>query len=87
MHRTLPLSVLCYNRCGRRDRVIASESRQLKTAEKNYPAHDKEILAMKYALNKFKAHLLGSKTFVIDTDHASLRTVTPSLHLSQRMAH
>ena len=66
--------------------MIASESRQLKAAEKNYPAHDKEILAIKYALNKFRAHLLGFKPFVLDTDHASLRTVTPSLHLSQQMA-
>ena len=41
---------------------------------------------MKYALVKFKVHLLGSKPFVIDTDHASLRTATQLPHLSQRMA-
>ena len=41
---------------------------------------------MKYALVKFRVHLLGSKPFVIFTDHASLRTVTQSPHLSQRMA-
>ena len=57
-----------------RERVIAFESRQLKAAEKNYPVHDKELLAMKYALVKFRVHLLGSKPFVIYTDHASLRT-------------
>ncbi|GMF59988.1 unnamed protein product [Phytophthora fragariaefolia] len=69
-----------------RERVIAFESRQLKAAEKNYPVHDKELLAMKYALVKFRVHLLGSKPFVIYTDHASLRTATQSSHLSQRMA-
>ncbi|OWY96117.1 LOW QUALITY PROTEIN: Retroelement, partial [Phytophthora megakarya] len=69
-----------------RDRVIAFESRQLKAAEKNYPVHDKELLAMKYALVKFGVHLLGSKPFVVDTDHASLRTGTQSPHLSQRLA-
>ncbi|OWY92540.1 LOW QUALITY PROTEIN: RxLR effector protein [Phytophthora megakarya] len=69
-----------------RERVIAFESRQLKAAEKNYPVHDKELLAMKYALVKFRVHLLGSKPFVIFTDHASLRTATQSPHLSQRMA-
>ncbi|KAG3048649.1 hypothetical protein PC121_g19359 [Phytophthora cactorum] len=69
-----------------RERVIAFESRQLKAAEKNYPVHDKELLAMKYALVKFTVHLLGSKPFVIYTDHASLRTATQSPHLSQRMA-
>ncbi|GMG17797.1 unnamed protein product [Phytophthora fragariaefolia] len=69
-----------------RERVIAFESRQLKAAEKNYPVHDKELLAMKYALVKFRVRLLGSKPFVIYTDHASLRTATQSPHLSQRMA-
>ena len=52
------------------ERVIAFESRQLKAAEKNYPVHDKAILAMKYALVKFRVHLLGSKPFVVFTDHA-----------------
>ncbi|CAI5738812.1 unnamed protein product [Peronospora farinosa] len=69
-----------------RERVIAFGYRQLKAAEKNYPVHDKELLAMKYALVKFRVHLLGSKPFVIYTDHASLRTATQSPHLSQRMA-
>ena len=69
-----------------RERVIAFESRQLEAAEKNFPVHDKEILAMKYALVKSSAHLLGSKPFVVDTDHASLRTATQSPHLSQRIA-
>uniref|UniRef100_H3GPY2 Integrase catalytic domain-containing protein n=1 Tax=Phytophthora ramorum TaxID=164328 RepID=H3GPY2_PHYRM len=32
-----------------RERVIAFESRQLKASEKNYPVHDKELLAMKMA--------------------------------------
>ncbi|KAG3058201.1 hypothetical protein PI125_g25269 [Phytophthora idaei] len=68
-----------------RERVITFESRQLKAAEKNYPVHDKELLAMKYALVKFRVHLLGPKPFVICTDHASLRTATQSPHLSQRM--
>ncbi|KAG3051352.1 hypothetical protein PC121_g17924 [Phytophthora cactorum] len=68
-----------------REGVIAFESRQLKAAEKNYPVHDKELLAMKYALVKFRVHLLGSKPFLIYTDHASLRTATQSPHLSQRI--
>ena len=41
---------------------------------------------MKYALVKFRVHLLASKPFVICTDHSSLRTATQSPHLSQRMA-
>ena len=69
-----------------KERVISFQSRQLKAAEKNYPVHDKELLAMKYALVKFRVHLLGALPFVIYTDHASLRTATSSPHLSQRMA-
>ncbi|POM80441.1 Reverse transcriptase [Phytophthora palmivora] len=56
------------------ERVISFQSRQLKAAERNYPVHDKELLAMKYALGKFRVHLLDTRPFVIYTDHASLRT-------------
>ena len=48
----------------RRERVIAYEYHQLKADEKNYPVHDKELLAMKYALVVFRVYLLGSKPFV-----------------------
>ena len=65
--------------------MISVESCHLKDTEKNYPVHDKEILAMKYALVKFRVHLLGSKPFVVYTDHASLRTATQSSQHSQRM--
>ncbi|KAG3231464.1 hypothetical protein PI124_g23440 [Phytophthora idaei] len=69
-----------------RDRVVCYQSRQLKPAERNYPVHDKELLAMKYALAKFRVYLLGSGPFVVYTDHASLRTAVKSPHISQRMA-
>ena len=68
------------------ERVVGYHSRGLKAAERNYPVHDKELLAMKYALVKFRVYLLGSEPFVVYTDHASLRTATQSPHLSQRMA-
>ena len=67
-------------------RVISYQSRQLRAAELNYPVHDKELLAIKFALMKFRVHLLGGKPFVVYTDHASLRTAIKSPHLSQRMA-
>ncbi|KAG3246831.1 hypothetical protein PI124_g8445 [Phytophthora idaei] len=37
-----------------RDRVVYYQSRQLKSAERNYLVNDKEPLAMKYALAKFR---------------------------------
>ncbi|KAE8963808.1 hypothetical protein PF011_g28900 [Phytophthora fragariae] len=58
----------------------------MKLAEKNYPVHDKELLAMRYALIKFRVYLLGEQTFAVYTDHASLRTAMKSPHFSQRMA-
>ncbi|GMF62423.1 unnamed protein product [Phytophthora fragariaefolia] len=69
-----------------RDRVVYYQSCQLKPAERNYPVHDKDFLAMKYTLAKFRVYLLGSRPFVVYTDHASLRTAIKSPHISQRMA-
>ncbi|KAE9340565.1 hypothetical protein PF008_g11045 [Phytophthora fragariae] len=69
-----------------RERVVSYQSRQIQPEEKNYPVHDKELLAMRYALIKFRVYLLGEQTFAVYTDHASLRTAMKSPHLSQRMA-
>ncbi|KAE8880493.1 hypothetical protein PF003_g35451 [Phytophthora fragariae] len=69
-----------------RESVVSYQSRQMKPAEKNYPVHNKELLAMRYALIKFRVYLLGEQTFAVYTDHASLRTAMKSPHLSQRMA-
>ncbi|KAG3170090.1 hypothetical protein PC128_g19000 [Phytophthora cactorum] len=77
-------ALMQHNHKGR-DRVVYYQSRQLKPAERNYPVHDKELLAMKYALAKFRVYLLGSGPFVVCTDHASLRTAVKSPHISQRM--
>ncbi|KAF1318417.1 reverse transcriptase, partial [Globisporangium splendens] len=68
------------------ERVVSYQSRQLRPAERNCPVHDKELLAMKYSLVKFRVYLLGEERFAICTDHASLRTAVKTPHLSQRMA-
>ncbi|KAG3120304.1 hypothetical protein PI125_g1221 [Phytophthora idaei] len=68
-----------------RNRVMSYQSRQLKGAERDYPVHDKELLAMRYAPIKFRVYLLGEQTFNAYTYHASLWTATKSSHLSQRM--
>ncbi|KAF1321798.1 reverse transcriptase, partial [Globisporangium splendens] len=69
-----------------KERVVSHQSRQPRPAERNYPVHNKELLAMKYALAKFRVYLLGEEQFAIYTDHASLRTAAKTPHLSQRMA-
>ncbi|KAF0721645.1 hypothetical protein Ae201684P_007762 [Aphanomyces euteiches] len=68
------------------NRPISYQSRQLRPAERNYPVHDLELLAVKYALVKFRIYLLGSKPFVVYTDHASLRHAIRSPHISELMA-
>ena len=40
------------------ERVFCYQSRQLQVAERNYPVPDKELLAMKDALAKFRVYLL-----------------------------
>ncbi|KAG3096096.1 hypothetical protein PI125_g16082 [Phytophthora idaei] len=69
-----------FNEDGR-ERVVSYQSRQMKPTERNYPVHDKELLAMRYALIKFRVYLLGELTFAVYVDHASLRTAmkSPSL--------
>ncbi|CAI5714562.1 unnamed protein product [Peronospora effusa] len=68
------------------NRVMSYQSRLFKAAELNYPVHDKELLSIKYALVKFRVHLLGTEPFVVYTDQASLRTAINTPHLSPRMA-
>ncbi|KAE9238092.1 hypothetical protein PF005_g375 [Phytophthora fragariae] len=46
-----------------RERVVSYQSRQMKPVEMNYPVHDKELLAMRYALIKFRVYFLGEQTF------------------------
>uniref|UniRef100_A0AAV1TZ15 Reverse transcriptase/retrotransposon-derived protein RNase H-like domain-containing protein n=1 Tax=Peronospora matthiolae TaxID=2874970 RepID=A0AAV1TZ15_9STRA len=53
-----------------RERVVNYQSRQMGPAEMDYPIHDKELLAMRYALIKFREHLLGERTFALYADHA-----------------
>jgi RNase H-like domain found in reverse transcriptase/Reverse transcriptase (RNA-dependent DNA polymerase) len=47
---------------------VAFDSLQLKAAEKNYPVHEKELLAIIRALNKWRSDLLGTH-FYVYTDH------------------
>ena len=63
------------------ERVICYQSRQLQVAERNYPVHDEEILALKYQLAKLRVYLLGDRPLVVYADNASLRTAVNSPHL------
>ncbi|WVZ58149.1 hypothetical protein U9M48_008451 [Paspalum notatum var. saurae] len=66
-------------------RVIAYASSQLRKHEVNYPTHDLELLAVVYALKKWRHYLLGN-TCHIYTDHKSLKYIftKPELNMRQR---
>lgn len=62
-------------------RVISYASRGLKSAEKNYPVHKREFLALKWSVTeKFHEYLYGSK-FVVYTDNNPLTYVTSTAKL------
>ncbi|KAM2604976.1 hypothetical protein TB2_033831 [Malus domestica] len=52
--------------------VIYYASRTLNDAQLNYSTIDKELLAIVFALDKFRSYLLGTKV-IIYTDHATLK--------------
>ncbi|KAL6503686.1 hypothetical protein OROGR_025609 [Orobanche gracilis] len=53
-------------------RVIYYASKTLDSAQSNYTTMEKEMLAVVYAFDKFRAYLIGTKSIVY-TDHAIIR--------------
>jgi hypothetical protein len=64
-------------------RPVAFDSMQLKGAEKNYPVHEKELLAIVRALKKWRSDLLGTQIYVY-TDHRTLENFDTQKDLSRR---
>jgi RNase H-like domain found in reverse transcriptase/Reverse transcriptase (RNA-dependent DNA polymerase) len=62
---------------------VAFDSMQLKAAEKNYPVHEKELLAVIHALKKWCSDLLKTH-FYIYTDHRTLENFDTQKDLSRR---
>lgn len=64
---------------------IAYLSHKLTPAEKNYPTHEKEQLAIITALREWRHYLLGTH-IKIETDHMSLKYLQTQPNLSNRQA-
>ncbi|GJP59393.1 hypothetical protein CLOP_g11714 [Closterium sp. NIES-67] len=62
---------------------IAYESRKLQTAERNYPVHDKEMLAIVHAFKVWRCYLTGADV-TVRTDHKSLQYLCAQPNLNPR---
>ncbi|CAI7752835.1 unnamed protein product [Closterium sp. NIES-54] len=62
---------------------IAYESRKLQAAERNYPIHDKEMLAIIHAFKQWRCYLVGADV-TVRTDHKSLQYLRAQPNLNPR---
>ncbi|KAJ9553458.1 hypothetical protein OSB04_017503 [Centaurea solstitialis] len=74
----LPFEIMCD---ASNHAVGAGPTRMLDSAQSNYSTTEKELLAIVFALEKFRQYLLGTKVIVF-SDHAALKRKTPRHALS-----
>ncbi|KXZ40924.1 hypothetical protein GPECTOR_1291g539 [Gonium pectorale] len=68
------------------ERVIAYESRKLTSAECNYPAHEREMLAVMHCLRVWWHHLKGPHPVTIWTDNSAVSKFKTQPLLNRRQA-
>ncbi|PHH58762.1 hypothetical protein CDD81_4662 [Ophiocordyceps australis] len=71
---------------GGRKRPVAFFSQKLSAAERNYPIHDKEMLAIIRCMEEWQAELRSCPSIQILTDHKNLEYFAKRQHLSERQA-
>jgi len=76
-------AVLSFGETWETARPVAYESQQLNDAQRNYPVHEKELLAIIRALDKWRVDLLGSHITIV-TDHRTLEAFDLQRDLSCR---
>jgi hypothetical protein len=75
-------AMLSYGPSSDSTRLVAFDSMQLDTAQLNYPVHEKELLAIVRALQKWCLDLLGVP-FTVYTDHKTLENFSTQRDLSR----
>jgi hypothetical protein len=78
-------AVLSWGRTWETARPVAFDSMQLKDVQKNYPVHEKEMLAIVRTLKKWRSDLLGTEILVY-TDHRTLENFDMQKDLSHHQA-
>ena len=68
----LAIGAVLGQREGGKPHVVYYASKTLSEAQRNYTTIEKELLAVVYALEKFRAYLVGYD-IVIFTDHSALK--------------
>ena len=66
------MGVVLAQKIDKLPQVIYYASRTLDAAQANYTTTEKELLAIVFALEKFRSYLLGTRVIVY-TDHAALK--------------
>ena len=64
-------------------KLLTCTSRKLNPAERNYPTHEREMLALVHSLTKWRHYLFGASVRVL-TDNVALRYGLTAQNLSQR---
>ena len=64
--------------------VVYYASKTLNEAQRNYTTTEKELLAVVYALDKFRSYLIGSD-IVIFTDHSALKYILTKQNSKARL--
>ncbi|GLB45013.1 putative retrotransposable element tf2 155 kda protein type 1-like [Lyophyllum shimeji] len=78
-------AVLSFGKTWESARPVAFDSRQYTGAERNYPTHEQELLAILRGLRKWRNDLLGSHIHIY-TDHKTLQNFDTQRDLSSRQA-
>ncbi|CAN6687750.1 unnamed protein product [Malus baccata var. baccata] len=78
------LGAVLGQRKDKRPHVIYYASRTLNDAQLNYSTTEKELLAVVFALDKFRSYLIGTKVIVF-TDHAALKYLLTKKEANPRL--
>jgi hypothetical protein len=69
-----------------KEHPVAFESRKFTPAERNYPTHERELLAIKDALRAWNVYIENGFTTIVRTDHAGLQYMNTTKVVSKRLA-